>query len=37
MFFDALVGPLLAIGTVLMSLIPIIYVFSEFSPVVAPR
>ena len=37
LFFDALVAPLMAIGTVALAFIPIIYVFGEYSPCVAPR
>lgn len=37
LFFDACIYPLLAFGTATLSLIPMIYVFAEYSPTVAPR
>lgn len=37
LFFDSVFGPLMSIATLLLAFIPIIYVFAEYSPCVAPR
>ena len=37
MFFEATACYLLSIGTVILACLPVVYVFAEYSPLVAPR